>query len=248
MMNEYLLFLDESGTSSLKNIDPYFPVLVLTGLLISKENYVVLEDKVNRLKRKYFSEKQVVFHRRDMRKYERGFEIFFNESIKRRFYSDLNNILSEVDFELISSAIDKKKYLATYGKLTNDPYQIALTFVLEQAIVAIDNKNTIIQSCIESRGKKEDKIVQAQYDKIIHRGSHDISATRFSSRFSSSLNLRKKSDMEIGIEIADLCAYPIARFVLNNNEPNPAFDVIRHKMASNNIGNVIGFGIKLFPN
>ena len=54
--------------------------------------------------------------------------------------------------------------------------------------------------------------------------------------------------MEIGIEIADLCAYPIARFVLNNNEPNPAFDVIRHKMASNNIGNVIGFGIKLFPN
>ena len=69
MMNEYLLFLDESGTSSLKNIDPYFPVLVLTGLLISKENYVVLEDKVNRLKRKYFSEKQVVFHRRDMRKY-----------------------------------------------------------------------------------------------------------------------------------------------------------------------------------
>lgn len=247
-MNEYLLFLDESGTASLKNIDPYFPVLVLTGMLISRENYTILEDKINRLKQKYFPGKQVVLHRRDMRKYERGFEIFFDDNVKRKFYNDLNKIMAEVDYELISSAIDKKKYLEMYGKLTSDPYQIAMTFVLERAVIVTDDKNAVIRAFIESRGKKEDKTVQAQYNKMLHRGSNDVSAKRFLTRFDDDLNLRKKSDMEIGIEIADLCAYPIGRFVLNNDEPNPAFDAIRPKMASNNTGNVIGFGIKLFPN
>ena len=48
-MQEYKLFLDESGTASLKNIDPYFPVLVLTGMLISLENYKKLEIEINKL-------------------------------------------------------------------------------------------------------------------------------------------------------------------------------------------------------
>ena len=85
------------------------------------------------------------------------------------------------------------------------------------------------------------------YNTLLHRGSHDISAERFLNRFDDELKLRKKKDLEIGIEIADLCAYPIGRYILNNNEPNPAFDVIKPKMASSNTGGIIGFGIKLFP-
>ena len=218
-MEEYYLFLDESGTSSLKDIDPYFPVLVLTGLLISGQNYRILQDKIIRLKQKYFPGKQVVLHRRDMRKYERGFEIFFDDDVKRKFYRDLNKILDDVEYELISSAIDKQKYLEQYGRLTSDPYQIALTHVLERAVIATDNKTTLIKAYIESRGKKEDKIVQSQYNKMLHLGSHEVSAERFLNRFSDNLILRTKRDMEIGVEVADLCAYPIGRFVLNNNEP-----------------------------
>ena len=141
-----------------------------------------------------------------------------------------------------------ERYLEQYGRLTSDPYQIALTHVLERAVIATDNKTTLIKVYIESRGKKEDKIVQSQYNKMLHLGSHEVSAERFLNRFSDNLILRTKRDMEIGVEVADLCAYPIGRFVLNNNEPNPAFDAIRSKMASNNTGNVIGFGIKVFPN
>ena len=246
-MEQYFLFLDESGTASLKNIDPYFPALVLTGTLVSETSYKTIEDRINRLKQKYFPGKQVVLHRRDMRKYERGFEIFFDDNVKRKFYNDLNKILSESDYELITSAIDKNKYLEQFGKLTSDPYQIALSFILERCVLKAEEKGATIQAFIESRGKKEDKLVDAQYNTLLHRGSHEVAAERFLNRFDPDLVPCKKQDMVIGIEVADLCAYPIGRFVLNNNEPNPAFDIIRPKMASNNTGNVIGFGIKLYP-
>jgi hypothetical protein len=246
-MEEYYIFLDESGTSSLKNIDPLFPVLVLTGLLISRDEYGVLIDRISQLKQTFFPGKQVVLHRRDMRKHEKGFEILFDDDVKRRFYHDLNQILSDVDYKLISSAIDKERHIENYGKLANDPYQIALTFVLERALFEADERNARIQPYIESRGKKEDKIVAARYNELIHRGSHQVSTERFLNRFSTDIMLRKKENGEIGIEIADLCAYPIARYVLNNNEPNLAFDVIRSKIRSSSSGSIIGYGVKIFP-
>lgn len=247
-MDEYYLFLDESGTASLKNIDPEFPVLALTGMLISAGNYQVLIDKINSLKQKYFPGKAVVLHRRDMRKYENGFEIFFDDNVKRKFYNDLNKILIETNYELISSVVDKKNYITTFGKLANDVYQVALTSILERTLLQVESlPQAFVHTYIESRGKKEDQIVMQRYNTLLHRGSQDVTPKRFLTHFDNNMILRKKTDYEIGIEIADLCAYPIARYVLNNDQANPAFDVIRPKMKHNNNGNVIGFGIRLFP-
>ena len=247
-MNDDYLFLDESGTASLKNVDPEFPVLALTGLLISAADYQILIDRINSLKQKYFPGKTVVLHRRDMRKYENGFEIFFDDNVKRKFYNDLNTILAESNYELISAVIDKARYIATFGKLVGDPYQIALTSILERTLLRVEAlPQVLVHIYIESRGKKEDKIVMERYNTLLHRGSQDAAPERFLAHFDDNIALRKKSDLEIGIEIADLCAYPIARYVLNNDQANPAFDVIRPKMKHNNSGNVIGFGVWLFP-
>lgn len=247
-MSSYQLFLDESGTSSLKNIDPNFPVLVLTGLLISEATYSNLILRVNALKNKYFPGKSVILHRRDMRKYERGFEIFFDDKVKRKFYIELNAILSEIDYMLISSGIDKAKHIEQYGKLADDPYEIALTFVLERVVFEADNKQiTGITTTIESRGKREDQIVANRYNQILYRGSSQVTADRFQRLYSQEIHRKNKEDGEIGIEIADLCAYPIARHVISNNEPNPAYDVIKSKIRSNGRGQIEGYGIKIFP-
>lgn len=247
-MDEYFLFLDESGTASLKNIDPEFPILALTGMLISAEDYQVLIDKINRLKQKYFSDRIIILHRRDMRKYENGFEIFFDNDIKRKFYADLNHILTESNYELISSVVDKQNYISIFGKLANDPYQIALTSILERALLRVESLPQIfVHPHIESRGKKEDRTIMERYNTLLHRGSQNVTPERFLTHFNKNLTLRKKTDHEVGIEIADLCAYPIARYILNNNQANPAFDVIRSKLKRNNNGSVIGFGVQLFP-
>ena len=247
-MNDYYLFLDESGTGSLINIDPDFPVLALTGVLISYREYKILKCKIISLKQKYFPGKTIVLHRRDMRKYEHGFEIFFDDNVKRKFYNDLNKIITDTDFKLISSAVDKIRFIATYGKLATDPYQVALTSILERALLDVEAlPQVLIHTYIESRGKKEDRNIRHRYDTLLQRGSHEVDSRRFLTHFDDNLMMRKKSDCEIGIEIADLCAYPIARYVLNNNQANPAFDIIRPKIKHSNNGNVIGFGISLFP-
>lgn len=241
------LFLDESGTSDLTNIDPNFPILALTGVLITDDAYTELKVQINTLKAKYFPGKQVVLHRRDMRKYERGFEIFFDDAVKQNFYNDLNRIFTEADYMLISSAIDKKKHIEQYGKLADDPYEIALTFIMERALFEADERGaTNAHVYIESRGKREDRIITSRYNQILYRGSQ-IDAARFQRLFDTDASLRRKTDGEIGIEIADLCAYPIARYILNNNEPNQAFDVIKSKIRANARGEVIGYGIKVFP-
>jgi len=241
------LFLDESGTSDLTNIDPSFPVLALTGLLITDESYEKLKAQVAGLKTKYFPGKSVVLHRRDMRKYERGFEIFFDDNIKRNFYNDLNSILTEADYTLISSVIDKKRHIEQYGKLADDPYEIALTFIMERALFEADELHADnARVFIESRGKREDTIIAKRYNTILYRGSQTDSA-RFRRLFDTNLGVRHKTDYEIGIEIADLCAYPIAKYVLNNNEPNLPFDIIKPKLRANSRGDVVGYGIKIFP-
>lgn len=246
-MYNYLLFIDESGTSSLKNVDPNFPILVLTGLLISKSDYEDMVAEVTKLKQKYFPGKQVVLHRRDMRKYERGFEIFFDDKIKKNFYIDLNKILAQSDYVLISAGIDKERHIKEYGKLASDPYRIALSFMLERTVMETDSRGAVtVDVFIESRGKKEDRVVAERFNQLLYSGSSQITSDRFLQRFSKKLSINKKEDGVIGIEMADLCVYPIARHLLNKNEPNPAFDVIFPKIRSRK-GQIEGYGIKMFP-
>lgn len=247
-MSRYLLFLDESGDHGLKTIDPNFPVFVLTGLLFSESNYKVICEKIDSFKKKFFKTNEVILHRRDMRKYESGFEILFNTEIKRKFYLELNKILSEADYKIVASAINKEKHIQTYGKLADDPYEIALTFVLERVLFEADNNTdaTNIHVTIEGRGKKEDAQLARRYNELLYRGTNQIKADRLVNIYDEELEVRLKKDNDCGLQLADLCAYPIARYVMNNNEPNPAYDVIKNKIRKGSRG-VFGYGIKIFP-
>ncbi len=247
-MSRYLLFLDESGDHGLKTIDPSFPIFVLTGLLFSEESYKVTNQKINVFKNKFFGTTKVILHRRDMRKYEKGFEILFDADIKRQFYTELNKILQAADYKIISSVIDKQKHIEQYGKLADDPYEIALTFVLERTLFEADEKRNIasIQVTIEGRGKKEDALLAKRYNELLYRGTSQIESRRFINIYDEELEVRLKKDNDCGLQLADLCAYPIARFFMNNNELNPAYEVIKDKIRKGPKG-IIGYGVKIFP-
>ncbi len=247
-MSKYLLFLDESGDHGLKTIDPHFPVFVLTGLLFSEESYKATSQKIDAFKSRFFGTRKVILHRRDMRKYERGFEILFDDDVKRRFYIELNRILQEADYKVIASVINKQKHIEQYGKLADDPYAIALTFVLERTLFEADGKKDIagIHVTIEGRGKKEDALLAKRYNELLYRGTSQIESKRLLHIYDQELEVRLKKDNDCGLQLADLCAYPIARFFMNNNEPNPAYDVIKDKIRKGPRG-VIGYGIKVFP-
>lgn len=79
------------------------------------------------------------------------------------------------------------------------------------------------------------------YNGLRVKGTKWITAERLVDRVKSFTFEDKKQNI-IGLQIADLIAYPISRHVLNPERPNPAFDVIAKNIYSYK-GAKLGFKI-----
>lgn len=245
---QYTLFIDESGDHSLANINIGFPIFVLLGMIIEDEDYKKLCDQINEFKLRYFKSTHVILHSRDIRKCEGPFAILFDLKIKEKFYKNLNSIISNSNFTLVASAILKQKHIKKYGKLADDPYEISITFVMERILFELDsrkvhNKTNVI---IESRGKKEDQTLAQRYNELLYKGSGPVRSDRFIAKYNQELLFKQKRENDIGLQMADLCAYPVARHVLYPKEPYPTFEVIKEKIRRG-IKGIEGYGIKTFP-
>lgn len=79
---------------------------------------------------------------------------------------------------------------------------------------------------MEMRGKKEDKELADYYELIRTKGTKWLSPERLNAHLSKFIFLSKKQNV-IGLQLADMIAYPIARYVLNSNAVNLAYDTLR---------------------
>ncbi len=119
---------------------------------------------------------------------------------------------------------------------------------MERTLFEADDKHDVegIHVTIEGRGKKEDRLLAKRYNELLYRGTGQVEARRILQTYDQDLEVRLKTDNDCGLQLADLCAYPIARYFMNNNEPNPAYEVIKGKIRKGPKG-VIGYGVKVFP-
>jgi hypothetical protein len=228
---KYFLFLDESGDHGLAKFDPDFPVFLLCGVLVREDEYESIRQNINKLKHSIWGNKEVIFHSRDIRKCEKEFQKLFDLDIKKTFYEELNNIVATSNYNIIASAIQKEKFVQKFGKLEDDIYEIALSFVVEQAIVALQkiNPQSELAIVIERRGKKEDKQLDDHFQKIQGAGTGILSSEEVK-LFSLSFTFRNKKENINGLQLADLVAYPLARNIIEPNRANPAFDVLENKI------------------
>lgn len=245
---KYHFFLDETGDHGLTFIDDNFPIFLLAGCLFEDSEYQKISEEINKFKREFFKTNEVILHSRDIRKCDGSFQILFDLDIKKRFYEKLNNIIFSTKFTIISVAIDKKKHIEKYGKVADNPYSICLSYILERLIFCTDNRNSspTISITIEKRGKKEDDQLLAYYNGVIDMGTFHVTFDRFKKRIENFSMIAKK-DNNIGLQIADLCAYPMARHVLNSEEPYIPFVIIKNKLYCSSSGKVDGYGLKIFP-
>lgn len=245
-MEKYHFYIDESGDHGLVNLDVDFPVFLLCGILISEKSYDLVRNLFNTIKGELWGNKDVIFHSRDIRKCNKEFQILFDLEIKKRLYEQINDVIQMSDYRIIASAINKAKYIKTYGKLSNDVYELALSFIIERAVFSLDEiKNTEKQFgiIIEKRGKKEDKKLDEHFQRLLARGTGYVSAQRLRD-IDTTIIFRDKTENINGLQLADLVAYPIARYVIEPNRANPAFDVLRNKIYTKNNKR---YGLKIFP-
>lgn len=108
-------------------------------------------------------------------------------------------------------------------------YEIALSIIIEQAVTILDGSGAELSIVIEKRGLKEDKQLDDHFQKLCGVGTGKITAEQLHN-VSPSFTFRDKKDNINGLQLSDLVAYPIARYVIDPLMANPAFDVLDPKI------------------
>jgi len=243
---KYYLFIDESGDHGLTIIDPDFPVFLLCGILVSENEYENIRESINYLKTSIWGDKKVILHSRDIRKCQKEFEVLFDLDLKRKFYEHINLIMTNSKYTVISFAIRKDNYIKKIGRLSRDVYELSLSIIIERAIFFLDDlniPNKKIEIIIEKRGRAEDKKLDEHFQRLLAKGTGFVEPKRLFD-YQMSIVFKNKNENINGLQLADLVAYPIARYVLDPERANPAFEILEPKIYTKN-GN--RYGLKIYP-
>lgn len=246
--NMKIMFLDESGDHSLEEnkIDKSYPMFVLVGCIFDFDYYVkVAEPTVNKLKFKYFGKNNIILRSYDIRK-QRGDFTFLVDKIKREeFYNDINQIMSNLEFTIIATAINKIEYANRY-KDPADPYNLSFRFIIERAIMHLGRSSENMIMRVESREGHNDKQLATVFEDFRSRGNLKFIKPEEVQQKLVDLSFNQKSQNIVGHQIADLVAYPIGRWVLDKTKENKSFSIIEKKIHNKN-GEYINYGLKIVP-
>lgn len=227
---KYFLFADECGDQCLSNYDAKFPVFTLCGIIVSREQVRNLEKRLRELKMKIWNDEGVILHSHEIRRQKNAFVVLQDADVRNTFYTELDRILGANDaYVIVSSTILKDDYVRKYAKI-GDIYSQSLAFLLERAVFYVDDKNpgvgAHIEAMLERRGKEEDKTLSQGYNTLRENGTFWVTSERMKSTIKKLTFVPKTANI-IGLQIADLVAYPIACHILRPDVSNLAFDIIR---------------------
>lgn len=243
---KYNLYIDECGDHCLATYDRNFPIFTLCGILVPVKKENTFKESVDKLKQEFWQTTDVILHSRDIRKCEKHFQILFDKDIKQRFYQRVNEVLAQNGiYVIVCCSVLKEECIEKIG-VDADVYGTALKYVLQRSIFCvddIDNEGGKINIIAERRGKREDAALMAYYNKLRVTGMHYITPLRLAEHMGH-FGFSDKKENIFGLQVADLIAYPISRYVLNPENPNPAFDVIEPNIY---VSNGKHLGLKIFP-
>lgn len=147
-------------------------------------------------------------------------------------------------YVIVCCSILKEPFVERFSR-GEDVYGLSLKYLIERAIFCMDDnvEKGSLNVFIERRGVKQDRALLNYYKRLRATGTKWVSAERLVSRLGRFVFSYKKDNV-IGLQLADLVAYPISRYVLEPKAPNPAYDIICDKIYTYK-GAVLG--LKIIP-
>lgn len=242
---KFYLYIDECGDHQLEKFNPNFPIFTVCGILVSGEKLEALESSVRSFKRKFFEDDSVIIHSRDIRKQEKAYSILQFPEVKQNFYKGINAILGQNDaYVIICCSILKEPFIQRFSR-GEDVYGLSLKYLIERAIFCMDDNTSdgVLDIFIERRGVVQDRALLNYYNRLRALGTKWVTPERLVDRLGRFIFSYKKDNV-IGLQLADLCAYPITRHVLDPKATNPAYDIIKDKIYTYK-GAVLG--MKIIP-
>lgn len=247
--SDFMVYVDESGDHSLDSIDKNYPIFVLAFCVFYKNHYlnhVVLS--VQRLKFNTFGHDFVILHEHEIRKEKGDFNIFKSKSEKEQFLANLTEIMQHSNFILIAHAIEKHKIKTEQIKEMH-AYHYSLKHCLEtlyELMVEKSQQDKITFVAVESRGVKEDSELELEFLRICN------GENRFKMVLPFKVKIVSKKTNSVGLQLVDLVARPIGRYVFEPTQTNRAMYVLKAKFYCKGGRKQLGvefdqIGLKHFP-
>ena len=263
---DYIIAIDESGSSELKSIfraknngtlddvpnsERFF---TLTACIIPIEAADSIKDEVVRIKNKHWENgvfnyksgsKRVCFHSTDIARKRDA----FNDQVISwyEFIQDINGLMQNAHYKIVSATIDKVGMTQKYAYMRYI-YDLGMDFVLERVLINTpQNKKCVV--VLESRGKKDDRKLHEYIMKLLSRGTDFVDSTHFGRIVGVYFNQKwskKSKDQKTywALELADLCSTPMYRYG-SYKQAGADFDIIKTHIV--HFPNINGYGFKMFP-
>jgi len=242
--SDYIVYVDESGDHSLSSIDDEYPVFILVFCIFLKEDYFkLISPAIQELKFRYFGHDMVILHEHDIKKAKGSFKFLIDKERRESFYRDIAAIIEQSSFTVIACCIRKNELIRQYC-YPNNPYEVAMKFGLERVYKFMKKKRQsekLLHIIAESRGNKENGEFTSSFQRVCNQDNFDEINLPFE------LKIADKKCNSCGLQIADLIARPIGRYVVNPAQSNQAYEVIKNKLDRDHFGKTDGFGLKIFP-
>jgi len=257
---KYRMYIDETGTASMKCSTQSDRYLSLTGIILDRkyESSTVASD-LTAFKRRYFDydpDDPVILHRAEIHSCKGSFCGLKDQEARKSFNQDLLGLLMNWDYNVITAIIDKEAHKERYGKLANEPYKYCMEVLTEKYVLWLKKHDGTGDVIAESRGGNEDLALKRAYSTWYVSGTNYASADLCREHLTScELKLKAKSTNVAGLQIADLVAQPSFRYGLwtRTRAEVPGYlsktiDILcESKYNRKWDGTIAGYGLKWLP-
>ncbi len=263
---DYVVFIDENGSSEMKSIykaiyEGVIPedgnrYLNVCSIIMTKEEFFAARDRFTNLKKEFWPDglfedkrkgivQRVCLHTKDISKKQGAFDkkIVDHDLL----YSRITEEIEKTEFKILNAFIDKYTHFKRYV-YADDPYGLATTFIFERIVQFIlkDNEKALV--ICEQRGKNEDQILLQSLRLLFESGTQYVTKGMLSKIKGVYFNPKHPpTDSQksfVGLEIADLCAYPIYKYC-KYSKKDMNYQSIESKIYG--YPHHLGYGLKRFP-
>jgi len=215
------MFVDENGHQELKGdlSNPNKRFLCLTGVIMRISDHPKLTADLDEIKIKHFGNKGVILHRRELISASPPFEALKDPTKRECFNREVLELVERTNFRIISVLIDKYKLSNLYGFRSQDPYALALEYLMQRYQYWLQEYCRRIQPCFgdilaESRGGGEDRTTKATYQQIYNGNGYNRLSDASLFYSSNEIKLKPKKDNIAGLQLVELLAHPARRYIL----------------------------------
>lgn len=244
------VYLDECGSHDLRAPDPY-PMFALSAVIVPDADFPNLEARWQGWKAEVLGQHDALIHEPDIRNRLGPFGGPGGNLVAEK----LNVAIGELDFTGIVCAVHRTNYIAEFGlgpldeSLPAHVYLMTLDFLLERIVIALDTVFDGAQARVvaESRGPKEDALLQYEFARLHLDGTSYISPGWFRQQLAPGVAFENKLTNSTGLQLADLIARPVADKVANPKSEPPRWVQVRGKLCEGRETKHSILGLKILP-